>query len=417
MEFRTENLTILFVDIAGFTETTSRQSRAENFSLLENFDRILKPIIKGFKGRLIKSIGDALLITFSTPTDAMLCAMAFQDAIHEHNLELDESAKLHISVGANLGEVRVEKKDIYGEPVNVASRIEGVTPANEIYLSEAVYMAMNKAEVPVQDVGIHELSGITKPVRLYCVPRYSSLRLVSESQPPQTEQEDELMFPYGGMHHRMPSGHHYDNVYGNLHFSRFSLLITAVILSVVSAMTVFYLNQSPELKSVPLTIQPQTNSSSAKSDTSQPEIKKAQPEDEQKTVTDVNKSEPETIKKPIAEVKNVQPQVEQKTVTAVKKVIPKTVTEIEKKPVAQVKKPVPEPVAKPEPIQWDVTKAKKAYRAKEMTKREYKVLIGELKKDYREKIVKLKADYRAKVISKDEYNKRARKAKKEYNGS
>ena len=413
MEFRTENLTILFVDIAGFTETTSRQSRAENFRLLGNFDRILKPIIKGFKGRLIKSIGDALLITFSTPTDAMLCAMAFQDAIHEYNANLDEESKIHIRVAANLGEVRVEKKDIYGEPVNVASRIEGVTPANEIYLSEAVYMAMNKAEVPVQDVGIHELSGITQPVRLYCIPRYSSSRLVPESQPPQTDQEDELMFPYGGMHHRMPSGHHYENVYGKMHFSRFSLLITAVVLSVVSAMTVLYLNQSPEITPVPVTSQPQSEDSTTKSDTSQPEIKNPQSEVEQKSLTEVKKSAPETVDKPIPEVKNIQPQVENKTVT-----------EIEKKPVAEVKKavakvekkPVPKPIVKPEPIQWDVTKAKKAYRAKEMSKQEYKVVIGELKKVYREKVVKLKADYRAKLISKDEYNIRARKAKKEYNG-
>ncbi|MBN1627085.1 MAG: adenylate/guanylate cyclase domain-containing protein, partial [Deltaproteobacteria bacterium] len=78
---KTENLTILFVDIAGFTATTSRQSRVENARLLQAFGSTLLPLIKCYKGRLIKTIGDALLITFRSPTDAMLCSMALQDAM------------------------------------------------------------------------------------------------------------------------------------------------------------------------------------------------------------------------------------------------------------------------------------------------------------------------------------------------
>ena len=66
----------------------------------------------------IKSIGDAYLITFLSPTDAMLCSMALQDAMHGHNLNVTEEEKIHIRVAANLGEVRVAKNDIFGEPVN-----------------------------------------------------------------------------------------------------------------------------------------------------------------------------------------------------------------------------------------------------------------------------------------------------------
>jgi adenylate cyclase len=213
---KTENLTILFVDIAGFTATTSRQSRAENARLLQNFGSTLLPLIKNFKGRLIKTIGDALLITFRSPTDAMLCSMALQDAMHGYNLSAPEGEKIHIRVAANLGEVRVTKNDIFGEPVNVASRIEGVAPADEIYLSEAVYMAMNKAEVPAVEVGSKELAGVPHPVRLYNIPRFSTHRLVSEYADNE-ERGSELLYPYGGMHYQTRSGalssllHFYDN--------------------------------------------------------------------------------------------------------------------------------------------------------------------------------------------------------------
>lgn len=201
MDIRTENLTILFVDIAGFTATTSRQSRVQNAKLLQTFDSTLLPLIKRFKGVVVKSIGDALLITFRSPTDAMLCTMALQDAMHEHNLGVADDERIHIRVAANLGEVRVTKKDIFGEPVNVASRIEGITPADEIYLSEAVYMAMNKAEVPAQEVGFQQLAGIPNAIRVYSIPRFATPRLVPTNVE-KSEQGSELLFPYGGMHHQ-----------------------------------------------------------------------------------------------------------------------------------------------------------------------------------------------------------------------
>lgn len=189
----------MFVDIAGFTVATSRQSRQENARFLHVFNSTLLPLIARFEGRHIKSIGDALLLTFRSPTDAMLCSMALQDAMHAQNLNAPPESTIHIRVAAHLGEVRVIKKDIFGEPVNVAARIEGITPSQEIYLSEAVYMAMNKAEVPAQEVGFHELRGVAQPVRLYNIPRFSTHRLVPVPAA-STEQGGELLYPYGGMH-------------------------------------------------------------------------------------------------------------------------------------------------------------------------------------------------------------------------
>ncbi len=163
----TENLTILFVDIAGFTATTNRQSRRQNASLLQNFESLLKPQIKKFSGQLVKSIGDALLLSFRSPTDAMLCACRMQDRVAWHRLQHPQDEPIVIRIAAHLGEVRVARHDVFGEAVNLAARIEAVTPPGEIYLSEAVYLAMNKTEVPVQSAGQFQLDGFSHPLTLY----------------------------------------------------------------------------------------------------------------------------------------------------------------------------------------------------------------------------------------------------------
>jgi len=163
----TENLTILFVDIAGFTATTNRQSRRQNASLLQNFENLLKPQIKKFSGQLVKSIGDALLLTFRSPTDAMLCACRMQDRVAWHRQQHPQDEPIVIRIAAHLGEVRVARHDVFGEAVNLAARIEAVTPPGEIYLSEAVYLAMNKTEVPVQSAGQFQLDGFSHPLTLY----------------------------------------------------------------------------------------------------------------------------------------------------------------------------------------------------------------------------------------------------------
>jgi class 3 adenylate cyclase len=168
---KTANLAIVFTDIQGFTERTSRQTLEENQRLLLVHHQLLAPLFKAFGGRIVKSIGDAFLVTFESPTQAVLCGMAIQDRLWQHNRTAPESERLDVRVAINVGEVRVEPNDVFGEPVNIASRVEALTAAGEVYFTEAVYLAMNKAEVPSQEVGVFELKGIPGKIRVFHVPR------------------------------------------------------------------------------------------------------------------------------------------------------------------------------------------------------------------------------------------------------
>ncbi|MDD2717330.1 MAG: adenylate/guanylate cyclase domain-containing protein [Candidatus Wallbacteria bacterium] len=162
-------LTIMFTDIKGFTARTSSSSREELHNLLNKHEDILLPIVKKFNGRLIKTIGDALLVVFESPTNAVLCGLMMQEALWDHNKGKNEEDRIFVRVSINTGEVELKDGDVFGEAVNIASRLEGITEVNEIYFTESVYLAMNKAEVPTSEVGQRILKGLPEPIKVYKV--------------------------------------------------------------------------------------------------------------------------------------------------------------------------------------------------------------------------------------------------------
>jgi len=194
---RLENLAIMFVDMAGFAERTARQSREQNKAMLRDFARLLVPLIARFGGRHVKSIGDALLVAFRSPTDSVRCGMAMQDSVAAYNLERGGSDPIQIRVALNVGEVRLEPDDVFGEAVNIAARVEELTPPGEIYLTGVVYLSMNKTEVAAEHIGEQMLKGVPEPVRLFRVPQHKLARLTPAGE---TLDPGPRELPYGGMH-------------------------------------------------------------------------------------------------------------------------------------------------------------------------------------------------------------------------
>ena len=172
-----KTLTIVFTDIKGFTERTSKSSREEMVRILRKHEELLKPIVLNHGGKVIKTIGDAFLLTFESPTNAVLCGVRMQATLRAYNATAPEAAQIDIRVSMNTGEVELIGDDVYGETVNLASRVEGITDAGEVYFTEATYLVMNKAEVPTSQVGEFRFKGIPEAVRIYRVIQDENLAL------------------------------------------------------------------------------------------------------------------------------------------------------------------------------------------------------------------------------------------------
>lgn len=165
----TKHLTVMFTDIKGFTDKSSHKTREELLHLLEDHERLIRPIFERFGGSVVKTIGDAFLVTFESPTNAVLCGMEIQKILRAHNQTAHEETRIEVRVAINSGEVTVKDGDVFGEPVNIAARIEGIAEVNEVYFTEAVYLAMNKREIPSAEVGFRHLKGIPNEVKVYKV--------------------------------------------------------------------------------------------------------------------------------------------------------------------------------------------------------------------------------------------------------
>lgn len=457
MDIKTENLTILFTDIAGFTVATSQQSRQQQARFLATFNDALFPLIKRFKGRVVKTIGDALLITFRSPTDSMLCAMALQDGMHEINLGLPEQERIHIRVAASLGEVRVTKNDIFGEPVNLAARVESVTPADEIYLSEAVYLAMNKAEVPAQEVGVFDLAGISSKIKLYSIPRFATLRLVPQKTTPAAE-GSELNYPYGGMHKRadfpapstmrkriqsftpaMPQA---------MRGAHPAWWGAAAGIALCLAGGYWFLRGGPVTESVATasapsvyrTIAPVSSTPSGMSLAQQlfglggqgasvaaaPTVVPSSPSpaafafNQPLTGGTVSGAGQNQVVPPAVTSVDSAGSTDTQQVALNTQNAATEGTEVAPVPAfpteAAAAKVEVKPTAKPRPVVWTVTSAKLAYKAGRLSKEGYRNIVTQLELNYEAKIRALKESYRARRISKQTYEDRVRAAKLAYKG-
>ncbi|PIR19343.1 MAG: hypothetical protein COV48_02525 [Elusimicrobia bacterium CG11_big_fil_rev_8_21_14_0_20_64_6] len=167
----TRHLTILLTDIKGFTDKTSSKTRAAISTMLDEHRAVVLPLLESHGGRLIKTIGDAFLMTFESPTNAVLAGVAVQEALAKLNEGRGAEDRLEIRIAINSGEVNLMENDVFGEAVNITSRIEGIAEAGQVYFTEAVYLAMNKAEVPSSEIGLVQLKGIPEKIRVYKVRR------------------------------------------------------------------------------------------------------------------------------------------------------------------------------------------------------------------------------------------------------
>jgi class 3 adenylate cyclase len=130
-----KQITILFTDIEESTKYWDKYGDIEGRLMLDRHNRLLFPIIRKFKGRIIKTIGDSIMAAFHKPEHAMQAAIAMQQMLAQER-RLDETFDIHIRIGIHTGEAIVEKQDVFGDIVNVAARVQTICAGDEILASQ-----------------------------------------------------------------------------------------------------------------------------------------------------------------------------------------------------------------------------------------------------------------------------------------
>ncbi len=156
---KARTLVLLLSDMKGFTARTSGQSREENARMLALHDALLLPVLRRSGGSKIKGIGDAMLASFVSPTDAVLCAQAMQDRLAQWNDTCAACDRIEVRIALSQGELRRQNGDLHGEPLQLALEASGLADAGEIVLTDAVYLSMAKSEAATEVLGERPLRG------------------------------------------------------------------------------------------------------------------------------------------------------------------------------------------------------------------------------------------------------------------
>jgi len=161
---------ILIADVYGYTRLMGEDEAGTLRRLTALREQVLQPLIAEHTGRIVKLMGDGLLVEFPSIVDAVGCAVAWQAVVVEHEKEQPEADRLIFRIGVNLGDVLVDGDDIYGDGVNIAARLESLAEPGGICLSGDAYRQVRgKVDVGFEDIGLKEVKNVAEPLRVFRV--------------------------------------------------------------------------------------------------------------------------------------------------------------------------------------------------------------------------------------------------------
>jgi len=161
---------ILAADVAGYSRLMGKDEEGTLAALKAIRRELADPKIKEHRGRIVKTTGDGLLLEFASVVDAVRCAVDVQRELAERNADVPPDRRIELRMGINVGDIIKDGRDIYGDGVNVAARLEALAAPGGICVSRVVRdQVRDKLDFAFEDMGEQQVKNIARPVRVHRV--------------------------------------------------------------------------------------------------------------------------------------------------------------------------------------------------------------------------------------------------------
>ena len=163
---------ILAADVVGYSRLMREDENGTLAQLKTLRKELLDPKVEEYSGRIVKTMGDGILIEFSSAVDAVQHAVDVQLALERRGSDVPENRRIELRMGINVGDVIVEGDDLFGDGINVASRLEGLAEPGCTCISGSVYeQVRHKVDLAYEDLGEQSVKNIADPVHVYRIAR------------------------------------------------------------------------------------------------------------------------------------------------------------------------------------------------------------------------------------------------------
>jgi len=157
-------------DISGYSRLMQIDEEGTHNRVKRIERDLIEPSIAEHHGKLVKTTGDGFIAIFDSPVEAVRCSIVIQQNLVGRNASIPKHHWIEYRIGVNLGDVIIETDDVYGDGVNIASRLEGLADPGQVYISGGIYEQIkHKLVCGYESLGDRKVKNITDPVRVYRV--------------------------------------------------------------------------------------------------------------------------------------------------------------------------------------------------------------------------------------------------------
>jgi class 3 adenylate cyclase len=162
---------VLAADVAGYSRLMGADEEGTHERLKAYRRELVDPKITEHHGRIVKTTGDGMLVEFPSVVDAVRCAVEVQRGMAERNTDVPPARRIEFRMGINLGDIIKDGRDIYGDGVNVAARLEALADPGGICVTRVVRdQVRDKLDFSFEDMGEQQVKNIARKVRVYRIP-------------------------------------------------------------------------------------------------------------------------------------------------------------------------------------------------------------------------------------------------------